>query len=72
MSFQCLSAFGGGTQITVCTEGLVPGRHASQAHYHMLEDEHVLILDGSLTVRLGEKNFVLSRGLYACWDGVAF
>ena len=67
MSYQCLSAFGGGAQITVCSEVLVPGRQANQAHYHMLKEEHVLILDGRLTLRLGDKSFELSPGQYVCF-----
>lgn len=67
MSYRCLSAFGGGAQITVCTELLAPGKQANQAHYHLLEEEHVLILDGSLTLRLGDKSFELSPGQYVCF-----
>ena len=67
MRFQCLSAFGGGKQITVCMEVPAPGKQANQAHYHLLEEEHVFILEGGLTLRLGEKTFELSPGHYVCF-----
>lgn len=67
MSFQHLSSFGGGTQISVSMEVLPPGRQANQAHYHLLEEEHVFILQGSLTLRLGTKSFELSAGHYVCF-----
>lgn len=67
MRYQHLSAFGGGTQISVAMEVLEPGRQANQAHYHMLEGEHVFILEGSLTVRLGPKSYVLCAGYYVCF-----
>jgi hypothetical protein len=57
MRFQHPSSFGGGTQISVSMEVLPPGRQANQNHYHLLEEEHVFVLEGSMTLGLG-------------WDGV--
>ena len=67
MSFQHLSAFGGGSQVSVSLEVLLPGKQANQFHYHMLEEEHVLILEGSLTLRLGAQSHVMSAGQYVCF-----
>lgn len=67
MRFQVLSAFGGGSQITVAMEVLAPGRQANQAHYHMLEEEHVFVLEGSMTVRLGERRYPVAAGHYVCF-----
>lgn len=67
MRFQCLSAFGGGSKITVCMEVLEPGRQANQAHYHLLEEEHVLVVEGSMTLRLGDKTFALKKDQYVCF-----
>lgn len=50
--FQHLSSFGGGAQISVSMEVLPPGRRANQSHYHLLEEEHVLVLEGSMTLTL--------------------
>ncbi len=67
MKFRVLSEFAGASQLTVCMEVLPPGRQANQTHYHMLEEEHVLVLDGGMTVRLGEKSYVVGPGDYVCF-----
>jgi uncharacterized cupin superfamily protein len=67
MRYQHLSTFGGGSQISVSMEVLPPGRQANQAHYHLLEEEHVFVLEGTLTVYLGDKSFELSPGYYVCF-----
>ncbi len=67
MRYQHLSTFGGGSQISVSMEELPPGRQANQAHYHLLEEEHVFVLEGILTVCLGDKSFELSPGYYVCF-----
>lgn len=67
MRYQHFSSFGGGTQISVSMEVLPPGRQANQAHYHLLEEEHVFILEGSLTLRLGDKSYEMSAGHYVCF-----
>jgi len=67
MRFQHLSSFGGGTQIGVAMEILAPGKQANQAHYHLLEEEHVFVLDGHMTLRLGDKVFELSADHYVCF-----
>lgn len=51
MRYQHLSSFGAGTQIGIATEVLAPGKRANPQHYHVLEKEHVLVLEGCLTVR---------------------
>ena len=33
----------------------------------MLEEEHLLILEGQLTLRLGDKSYAMSAGQYACF-----
>jgi len=63
MRFQHLSSFGGGSQISVSMEILPPGKQANQAHYHLLEEEHMLVLEGRMTVRLGEA----SHDHYVCF-----
>ena len=67
MRFQHLSSFGGGTQISVSMEVLPPGKQANQAHFHMLEEEHVLVLEGSLTLRLGQRSYDMPAGRYVCF-----
>jgi uncharacterized cupin superfamily protein len=67
MRFQHLSTFGGATQIGIANEVLAPGRQANPLHYHLLEEEHVFILEGSLTLRLGDQSYVMSAGHYVCF-----
>ena len=65
--YRQLGAFGGGTHVGVCMEELAPGKQTCPAHYHMLEEEHLLVLEGSATLHLGDKAFALSAGSYACF-----
>jgi uncharacterized cupin superfamily protein len=65
--FQQLGEFGGCSHVGVCMEVLAPGKQAYPAHYHMLEEEHLFVLEGSATLRLGEKTYELSAGHYVCF-----
>ena len=67
MRWQHLSSHGGGTQIGVLIETLEPGKQTNQPHYHLLEEEHVYILEGELTVRLGDRHHVMRAGHYVCF-----
>ncbi len=67
MCYQHLSSFGGGSQISVAMEVLAPGKQANPSHYHLLEEEHVYVLEGSLTLTLGAKTHELSVGQYVCF-----
>jgi len=65
--YQQLGQFGGASHVGVCMEILEPGRQACPAHYHMLEEEHLFILEGSLTLRLGDRSYAMAAGDYACF-----
>jgi uncharacterized cupin superfamily protein len=65
--FRQLGEFGGAAHVGVCMQTLAPGKQACPAHYHMLEEEHLMILEGSLTLRLGEKSYEMSAGHYVCF-----
>ena len=67
LCYQHLSSFGGGTQISISNEILPPGKQANQAHYHLLEEEHLLVLEGALTLRLGELTHLMQAGDYVCF-----
>ena len=67
MRYQHLSSHGGGTQISVSMEVLEPGRQANPTHYHLLEEEHVFVLEGRLTVELGGQRHELGPGHYVCF-----
>jgi uncharacterized cupin superfamily protein len=65
--FRQLGEFGGCSHVGVCMEEIAPGRQAYVAHYHMLEEEHVLILAGRPTLRLGAETYELGPGSYVCF-----
>lgn len=48
----------------VCIQELPPGAATAPAHYHALEEEHVYVLTGELTVRLGSERYTMRAGSY--------
>lgn len=54
-------------RIGVAIEELGPGKQSAPAHYHILEEEHLYILEGSLTLRLGSERYPMTAGDYACF-----
>ncbi len=62
-----LSAFGGGSHVGVVLEELPPGMQSNQRHYHMLEEEHVYVLSGAMTLLLGEREYEMRAGDYVCF-----
>ena len=54
-------------RVGVAIEELPPGKQTVPFHYHMLEEEHVLVLEGEMTLRLGEKRHPMKAGDYACF-----
>ena len=62
-----LGKFGGGSHVGVLIEELPPGRQSCPLHYHMLEEEHLLMLEGKCTLRLGDKTYDMSAGDYVCF-----
>ena len=67
MRFKELGEYGGCSRVGVCIEELAPGKQTCPAHYHMLEEEHLLVMDGNVTLRLGERRFELQPGSYVCF-----
>jgi uncharacterized cupin superfamily protein len=65
--FRQLGEYGGCSHVGVCMEEIAPGRQAYPAHYHMLEEEHLLVLEGQPTLRLGENSYELGPGSYVCF-----
>lgn len=66
-SFRHLSSFGGGDHVGVALEELPQGRETNPSHYHMLEEEHVYILQGELTLKLGARRYFMRAGDYVCF-----
>ena len=61
------SRLGRDYHVGVALEELAPGKQTAPFHYHMLEEEHVFIFEGELTLRLGEERFLMKAGDYVCF-----
>ena len=53
-----------GRKIGVSYEELPPSRQSSPFHYHMVEEEHIVALEGEATLRLGEERYRIKAGDY--------
>jgi uncharacterized cupin superfamily protein len=62
-----LAALGEDYRVGVAIEELKPGRQSSPAHYHIFEEEHVYLLEGTLTVRIGADTYDMKAGDYVCF-----
>ncbi len=54
-------------KIGVVFEELPPGKQSVPSHYHMVEEEHIIALEGEATLRLGEARYTLKAGEYVCF-----
>jgi len=67
-SFQAsrkqLGAAAGGRQLGCSLIRLEPGKRAWPFHYHAANEEAIYILEGTGTLRLGDKRVAVSRGDY--------
>ena len=61
------AAWGPNYRIGVVVEEIPPGGQSAPFHYHFLEEEHVYVLDGTVTLRLGEATHRMGPGDYACF-----
>lgn len=62
-----LAALGEDYRIGVAIEELPPGMQTAPAHYHIFEEEHLYILEGSLRLRLGDGCHTMKAGDYVCF-----
>ncbi len=61
------AAIGEPYHVGVAIEELSPGKQSCPLHFHMLEEEHILMLEGECTLRLGEERIRFKAGDYACF-----
>jgi uncharacterized cupin superfamily protein len=61
------AAVGEGYRVGVQLEELPPGKQSAPHHFHLQEEEHLLVLSGSCTLRLGDERLPLREGDYACF-----
>jgi len=51
-------------KIGVSYEELAPGKQSCPFHYHVVEEEHIIALEGEATLRLGDARYTLRAGDY--------
>ena len=51
--------------VGVAIEELPPGKQSCPFHFHMLEEEHLYVLEGECTLRLGSERLRFKAGDYA-------
>ena len=51
--------------VGVAIEELPPGKQSCPFHFHMLEEEHLYVLEGECTLRLGSERLSFKAGDYA-------
>ncbi len=49
-------------KIGVAIEELSPGKQSAPFHYHLVEEEHLMMLDGTATLRLGDERIAMKAG----------
>jgi uncharacterized cupin superfamily protein len=64
---RALCDIGGKAKVGVGLMDLPPGSNTRRAHYHTLEEEHLYIIDGLVTLHLGDRRFSLTPGSYVCF-----
>lgn len=64
--FRVLSSTRGDApnKIGVSYEELPPGKQSVPFHYHLIEEEHIVALEGECTLRLGDQRYTLRAGDY--------
>ena len=58
-----------GRKIGIAYEELPPGKQSVPFHYHLLEEEHLIALEGEATLRLGEERHRIKAGDYVGFPG---
>lgn len=66
MRWKHLTRAGGGPpyKVAFVIEILMPNQKSAAAHWHTLEEEHVYIIEGTLTVRVGDAHHIMIAGDY--------
>src|SRR5262245_7033024 len=62
-----IAAAGEDYHVGVAIEELPPSKQSAPAHWHVFEEEHVYILEGELTVRIGAEAYPMRAGDYVCF-----
>jgi uncharacterized cupin superfamily protein len=58
-------------RVGVVVEELDPGKQSCPFHYHLLEEEHILMLEGEVTLRLGDERLRFRAGEFVSFPAGA-
>jgi uncharacterized cupin superfamily protein len=61
------AAVGEQAHVGVLIESPPPGMRGAPRHYHMMEEEHALILEGEVTLLFGDERYPMKAGDYVCF-----
>ena len=61
------AAVGTNYHVGMLIESPAPGMRLAPLHYHMLEEEHALILEGEVMLLLGDRRYEMRAGDYVCF-----
>ena len=64
---RALCDVGGKAKVGVGLMDLPAGSNTKRAHYHTLEEEHIYVIEGSTTLHLRDRSFLLKPGSYVCF-----
>lgn len=62
-----VGAQAGGSRVGVLIEELPAGKQSAPLHWHTAEEEHMWFLEGSATLRLGDRRVPVKAGDYVCF-----
>jgi uncharacterized cupin superfamily protein len=62
-----LAGIGETYRVGIAIEELPPAKQSAPVHYHIFEEEHIYLLEGTLTVRIGGETFEMKAGDYVCF-----
>jgi uncharacterized cupin superfamily protein len=62
-----LGKHGGGSRVGVLIEELAPHKQSVPLHWHSREEEHIWVLAGRATLRLGDARHPIKAGDYVCF-----
>lgn len=54
-------------KIGISVEELAPGKQSCPFHYHTVEEEHIVGLEGEATLRLGDERYTIKAGDYVAF-----
>lgn len=64
---RALCDVGGPSKVGVGLIDFPSGSNTRPAHYHTREEEHLYVIEGAMTLCLGDRKFHLKAGNYVCF-----